>query len=146
MKKKRSGQVVLDRSRLQLPLLEQVSLVAAPGCSGDLPKCCANHSTKRRQRRAAMDRRRQLINIAMDFIASKGCEGLRYQEVAKAAGINTATLFYYFSIKEELIHGAMQHLKVEFSKTPGRTVARQTTALEEPKFGSWSLRGSDGTH
>ena len=80
---------------------------------------------------AATDRRRQLVTIAMDFIASKGFEGFRYQEVAKAAGINTGTLFYYFSSKEELIHGVMQHLREEFSKTPGRSVNKPTTALEE---------------
>jgi AcrR family transcriptional regulator len=83
------------------------------------------------QKLAATDRRRQILTIAMDLIASKGFEGLRYQEVAKGAGINTATLFYYFSTKEELIHGVMQHLKEEFSKTPGPPVDKQTTALEE---------------
>ena len=80
---------------------------------------------------AATDRRRQLVMIAMDFIASRGFEGFRYQEVAKAAGINTGTLFYYFSNKEELIHEVMQHLKEEFSKTPGRPTDEPTTALEE---------------
>jgi len=83
------------------------------------------------QKLAATDRRRQIVAIAMDLIASKGFEGLRYQEVAKSAGINTATLFYYFSSKEELIHGVMQQLKEEFSKTPGRPVDKQATALEE---------------
>jgi AcrR family transcriptional regulator len=83
------------------------------------------------QKLAATERRRQIVAIAMDLIASKGFEGLRYQEVAKAAGINTATLFYYFPSKEELIHGVMQHLTEEFSKTPGRPVDKQTTALEE---------------
>lgn len=80
---------------------------------------------------AATDRRRQLVMVAMDFIASKGFEGFRYQEVAKAAGINTGTLFYYFPHKEALIQEVMQHLKEEFSKTPDRPVDRPTTALEE---------------
>jgi AcrR family transcriptional regulator len=79
----------------------------------------------------ATDRRRQLVTIAMEFIASKGFEGFRYQEVAKAAGINTGTLFYYFSNKEELIHEVMKHLRGEFSKTPGRPVDKPTTALQE---------------
>jgi AcrR family transcriptional regulator len=83
------------------------------------------------QKLPATDRRRQLVTIAMDFIASRGFEGLRYQEVAKAAGINTATLFYYFPNKEELIHAVMEHLKEEFSKTPGRPVDKPATALEE---------------
>jgi AcrR family transcriptional regulator len=86
---------------------------------------------KSNEKLAAADRRRQLVTIAMDFIASKGFEGFRYQEVAKAAGINTGTLFYYFSNKEELIHEVMRYLKEEFSKTPGRPVDKPTTALDE---------------
>jgi AcrR family transcriptional regulator len=83
------------------------------------------------QKLAVTERRRQIAAIAMDFIATKGFEGLRYQQVAKAAGINTGTLFYYFSNKEELIQEVMQHLKEEFSRTPGRPVDKPTTALEE---------------
>jgi hypothetical protein len=56
----------------------------------------------------------------MDLVASTRFEGLRYREVAKAEAINTATLFYYFCTKEQMIHGVMQHLKEEFCKTPGR--------------------------
>ena len=77
------------------------------------------------------DRRRQLLTIAMDLIATKGFEGLRYQEVAKEAGINNATLFYYFSTKEELIQGVMQHLGEEFRKTPARPSGKPVNALEE---------------
>jgi AcrR family transcriptional regulator len=67
----------------------------------------------------------------MDLIATKGFEGLRYQEVAKEAGINNATLFYHFSTKEELIQGVMQHLGEEFRKTPDRPAGTLPTALEE---------------
>jgi AcrR family transcriptional regulator len=80
---------------------------------------------------AATDRRRQLVAIAMDLIATKGFEGLRYQEVAKEAGINNATLFYHFSTKEELIQGVMQHLGEEFRKTPAHHAGKPPTALEE---------------
>jgi AcrR family transcriptional regulator len=87
--------------------------------SGDKPKL------------AAADRRRQLVSIAMDLIAAKGFEGLRFQEVAKEAGINNATLVYHFSTKEELIMGVMQQLGEELRQTPGRPDNRPATALEE---------------
>jgi|SRR5579863_8899819 len=84
-----------------------------------------------RRKLSAAARRKQLVAIAMDLIAAKGFEGLRFQEVAQLAGINNATLAYHFAGKEELIMAVMQHLGEEFRKTPGRPTNRPTTALEE---------------
>ncbi len=69
-------------------------------------------------------RRRQLVEIAFHQIASKGFEGLRFQEVAKEAGINNATLYYYFPSKELLIQGVVDFL-MERLKAPA-------TAAENP--------------
>jgi AcrR family transcriptional regulator len=80
---------------------------------------------------ASAERRRQLVSIAMDLIAAKGFEGLRFQEVAKEAGINNATLAYHFANKEELIMGVLQQLGAEVRRTPGRPADRLPTALEE---------------
>ena len=71
------------------------------------------------------------MSITMDLIAAKGFEGLRFQEVAKLAGINNATLLYHFSTKEELIQGVMQHLGEELRKTPPVPPGKPTTALGE---------------
>lgn len=91
----------------------------------------ANVPKKPNSKLAATDRRRQLVEIAMELIAAKGFEGLRFQEVAKQAGINNATLFYHFRSKEELIMGVMQHLLEELQKTPGLPADRPATAPEE---------------
>jgi len=82
-------------------------------------------------KRSAVDRREQLVNIAMNLIATKGFEGLRFQEVAKEAGINNATLFYHFSSKEELIQAVMQRLGEEFRRTPPQAAGGPANALEE---------------
>jgi len=92
-------------------------------------------------RRSAADRRQQLVSIAMDLIAAKGFEGLRFQEVAKEAGINNATLFYHFSTKEELIKGVMQHLGEELRRTPGRVEDKPSTAIEELRLEFESIGG-----
>jgi AcrR family transcriptional regulator len=83
------------------------------------------------QKLAAPDRRLQLVSIAMDLIAAKGFEGLRFQEVAQRAGINNATLSYHFSSKEELIMGVVKQLGEQVQRTPGRPKDRPVTALEE---------------
>jgi AcrR family transcriptional regulator len=76
-------------------------------------------------------RRQQLVQIAFDLIASRGFEGLRFQEVAASAGINNATLYYYFPSKEALIQGVVDSM-MERLKTPqGRAEEPARNALEE---------------
>jgi DNA-binding transcriptional regulator YbjK len=43
-----------------------------------------------------VDRRRSLLQAAFDVIAMSGFEGLRTRAVAERAGVNIATLHYYF--------------------------------------------------
>lgn len=49
------------------------------------------------------ERRRSLLMAALLVLAERGLEGLRTREVAARAGINIATLHYYFASKEELL-------------------------------------------
>lgn len=51
-----------------------------------------------------------LIEIAFHLIAEGGFEGLRTRDVAHRAGINVATLHYYFPTKEDLIQGVVDYL------------------------------------
>jgi len=67
----------------------------------------------------------------MDQIATKGFEGLRFQEVAKLAGINNATLYYYFPTKEALIRGVVSHLTGELKKNRGLPKDAPATARDE---------------
>ena len=77
------------------------------------------------------DRREQLVSIAMNHVATKGFEGLRFQEVAKEAGINNATLYYHFPTKEALIQGVVGHLTGELKKTSRRPSDKPATPREE---------------
>jgi len=63
-----------------------------------------------------VDRRDQLVSIAMNHIATKGFEGLRFQEVAEEAGINNGTLYYHFPTKEALIQGVVGRLTDELKR------------------------------
>ena len=89
---------------------------------------------------AAALRREQLLSIAMDLIAKRGFEGLRFQEVAKQAGINNATLYYHFPTKEELIQGVVRHLNEELKKTGRRAINEPASALEELRIEFQDLR------
>jgi AcrR family transcriptional regulator len=58
----------------------------------------------------AAAQRLELIQIAYHLIAEKGFEGLRTRAVAERAGINIATLHYYFATKEDLIRGVVAYM------------------------------------
>lgn len=55
-------------------------------------------------------RRQDLILAAYHLIATKGFEGLRVRDVAVRAGVNIATLHYYFNSKEDLIRGVVEYM------------------------------------
>ena len=61
------------------------------------------------------ERRRSLVLAAYDLIAEKGFEELRTRDVAMRAGVNIATLHYYFASKEDLIEGVVDYLLDLFS-------------------------------
>ncbi|HZD50703.1 MAG TPA: TetR/AcrR family transcriptional regulator [Silvibacterium sp.] len=62
-----------------------------------------------------VDRRKSLLQAAFDVIASSGFEGLRTRAVAERAGVNIATLHYYFPSKQALIEGLAQFLSGIFA-------------------------------
>lgn len=61
--------------------------------------------------------RAALVHAAYDLIAEKGLEGLRTRDVAKKAGVNVATLHYYFATKEDLIRGVVDLLREQLAYT-----------------------------
>ena len=63
------------------------------------------------------DRRAALVSAAYNQIAERGFEGLRTREVAAEAGVNIATLHYYFPTKEKLIEGVVEHAMARFRTT-----------------------------
>lgn len=60
------------------------------------------------------ERRRSLIEAAYHLIAEGGFEGLRTRNIAARAGVNIATLHYYFARKEDLIRGVVEYLLQQF--------------------------------
>jgi len=62
-----------------------------------------------------MQRRGEIVQAAYQTIAERGFEGLRMAEIAKRAGMNHATLHYYFAGKEALIDGVLDYIVQELS-------------------------------
>jgi len=62
-------------------------------------------------------RRKELVVAAFNRISAHGFEGLRTRDVADDAGVNIATLHYYFPTKEALIRGVLEHAMGRFRTT-----------------------------
>jgi AcrR family transcriptional regulator len=74
-------------------------------------------ATVRLPKRVKEDRRPALVSAAFGQIAERGFEGLRTREVAAEAGVNVATLHYYFPTKEALIRAVVAHAMERFRST-----------------------------
>jgi AcrR family transcriptional regulator len=70
-----------------------------------------------RKSRTQEKRRQQLVEAAFRLIAERGFEGLRTRDVAAAAGVNIATVHYYFPSKESLIGAVVAHAMDRFRST-----------------------------
>jgi AcrR family transcriptional regulator len=62
-------------------------------------------------------RRKELVEAAFHQIAERGFEGLRTRDIAARAGVNIATVHYYFPTKESLIGGVLDHAMARFRTT-----------------------------
>lgn len=89
------------------------------------PKTPAPRTTTQRRRIQGDDRRQALTEAAFSTLAERGFEGLRTREVAARAGVNIATLHYYYATKEALIAGVADSLLDSF-RTEGKARAEQS--------------------
>jgi AcrR family transcriptional regulator len=64
---------------------------------------------KKHKRVSAADRRRQIIQVAMDLFASRGFRGTTTRQIAQKIGVNEAIIFRHFSHKEDLYWAVIDH-------------------------------------
>lgn len=77
----------------------------------------------------AKRRRLELLDAAYALIAEKGIEGLRTRDIATRAGVNIATLHYYYATKEVLLVALVHHVSDIFMAPEAR---RRTPAKGRP--------------
>jgi len=63
-----------------------------------------------RERLSGVDRKAQIIDIALTIFAQKGFAGTRTREIAEAAGISETLIFQHFKTKDALIRAALAKL------------------------------------
>ena len=75
----------------------------------------------------------RILDAAKQVFAEKGYDGARVDEIAKKAGINKATLYYYFKSKESLLKDVLETLYLKYNKD------------ESSKFNICTINGENGT-
>src|ERR1700710_964868 len=55
------------------------------------------------------DRRRQLIEVAIDLFSKRGFSGTTTREIALAAGVTEAIIFRHFATKQDLYAAILDH-------------------------------------
>src|ERR1700684_323688 len=60
-------------------------------------------------RMSGEDRRRQLIEIAIDLFSQRGLSGTTTRKIALAAGVTDAIIFRHFATKQDLYAAILDH-------------------------------------
>ena len=71
----------------------------------------------------ASDRRRQLVETALDFFSRKGFGGTTTKEIAAAAGVTEAIIFRHFPTKSDLYNAVLDHHHNSGAALEGHEVA-----------------------
>jgi len=63
-------------------------------------------------RMSGEERRRQLIEIAIDLFSQRGFGGTTTREIALAAGVTEAIIFRHFATKQDLYAAILDHIRI----------------------------------
>jgi AcrR family transcriptional regulator len=85
--------------------------------------------SKREQLRR--ERRRQIVEAALDVFAEKGFNAANVSDVAARAGVSQGTIYLYFESKEELLIQALRSFFDDFGQGTAGAVAQCPTAAEK---------------
>jgi AcrR family transcriptional regulator len=63
----------------------------------------------------AADKRRLLLDAALDLFETRGFDGVAVPEIARAAGVATGTVYVYFRDKDALVNALYRHWKTAYN-------------------------------
>ncbi len=77
----------------------------------------ANAARLKARRLSAEDRRRQIVQAAIELFARKGFDGTTTREIAQAANVSEALIFRHFPTKHDLYRAIIDHKMKECSRS-----------------------------
>jgi AcrR family transcriptional regulator len=80
---------------------------------------------------AVADRTNDILRAACRVIAERGCDGMRMGDVARAAGVSSALVHYYFDTRSELLRRAFLYADEQVDAFVHGAVGRAATPREK---------------
>src|ERR1700719_377505 len=80
-------------------------------------------SEPRRSKRDAVVTKAAIVAAALEEFAQLGLAGARIDEIARAARVNKALLYYYFESKEHLYQGVVEQMFVAMTSALRRALS-----------------------
>ncbi len=70
----------------------------------------------------------RIFSVAIDLFAQKGFDAVSLREIAEAAGIRKATLYYYFTSKDQMLENIFEYMmgRWEMSKAGKWSDSKET--------------------
>ena len=65
----------------------------------------------------AVTTKERILNVAIDLFAQKGFDAISLREIAEAAGIRKATLYYYFTTKDEILEQILKYVMESWNQS-----------------------------
>jgi AcrR family transcriptional regulator len=96
----------------------------SPAAAGAKSRAASGRVARRRDRRKA-----EIVRTATEILSASGYQGMSLEEVAEKTDIAKATLYHYFSSKDDLVAAALEALTEEVLR---RLAARQAAAGDAP--------------
>ena len=59
----------------------------------------------------------RILNVAIDLFAVKGFDAVSLREIAEAAGVRKASLYYYFTTKDEILEQILEYVMESWNKS-----------------------------
>lgn len=75
------------------------------------------------------ERRRQILRAAATVLGERGFADTRVNDVARAAGVSSALVIYYFGTRDQLLTAALRHAEDAFYAAFAARVAQTDSAL-----------------
>lgn len=80
------------------------------------PKNSLRTGRRRKAKGTGHERLVEILSVAKDLFNKYGYENVSTRKIAESAGISQATLFTYYSTREEIISGVIRNSLIEFNK------------------------------